>query len=211
MRSFFKRKNSFGILYLGEDKAELDEVFDVLSRIQIPIRHVYGIQAVGLKRIVVKLNDEESELFERTMKDYEDRVFSLDKRSVNIKIVNLSTSKIVVSIRNAPFEFPSHTLSDILSDYGQVFNIRSQVYQEGKLAGICNGVKTALMTLKRPIPSSLMYGNLTLLVHYRGQVRTCHKCGQEGHLAAQCKAQLNEAVNRINDADFPELKKRNTV
>ena len=209
MRGFFKRRNSFGILYLGEEKADVDEVFDVLARVQVPIRHVYGIQTIGLKRIVVKLNDEESELFERTMRDYEDRVFSLENRNVNVKIVNLSTNKIVVTIRNAPFELPNHMLQDILSEYGQVFNVRSQVYQEGKLAGISNGNKTALMALKKPIPSSLVYGNLVLLIHYRDQVRTCHKCGLEGHLAAHCVTQENEAVNRISKVDFPELKKGN--
>ena len=209
MRGFFKRKNSFGILYLDEEKADVDEVFDILQRIQVSINHVYAIQTVGLKRIIVKLNDEESELFEKTMKDYEDRVFSLESRNTNVKVINLSTNKIVVTIRNAPFELPSHVLQDILSDYGQVFNVRNQVYQDGKLAGISNGNKTALMTLKKPIPSSLVYGSLILHFHYRGQVRTCHKCGLEGHLAAHCIAQANEAVNRINNVDFPELKKSN--
>ena len=41
---------------------------------------------------------------ERVIRDYEGRVFLLEKRGVSIQIVNLSSTNTVVTMKNAPFE-----------------------------------------------------------------------------------------------------------
>ena len=211
MSEFFKKKNSIGILYLNRRKAELNEVVEVSRKIDLPLKDVYGVQQVGPSKIVVKLMDHSSDLFEKTMKKFENEVLVLQERNVNIQIINLSLNKVVITIRNVPFEFPEYVLKSILSEYGHVYNIRAQTYTSGPLNGILNGNRTALMTLRKPIPSSLVFEGVMFMISYRGQLRTCLKCGFSGHLAAHCTANQWELINRLNEEDFPELRKRKEV
>ena len=85
---FFKRKNSFGIAYLPNEKADIDDVCEVLEKLDITVEDVYGVQQVGLRKIIVKLEDNAADRFERVIRDYEGRVFSLERRNVSIQIVN---------------------------------------------------------------------------------------------------------------------------
>ena len=208
MSEFFKKKNSIGILYLNRQKADLDEVVEVSRKINLPIKEIFGVQPVGPSKIVVKVMDHSSDLFDKIMKTYENQVLTLEERNVNVQIINLSLNKVVVTIKNVPFEFPEYMLRSILSEYGHVYNIRSQTYTHGPLNGILNGNRTALMTLRKSIPSSIIFEGAMFLMSYRGQLRTCLKCGFSGHLAAQCTANQWELINRLNEADFPELRKR---
>ena len=202
---FFKRKNSFGIQYLENERADTSDVFGILGKIQANFMNIYGVQQVGYSKIIVKFEDHAADEFERLMRDYEGRILALDNKEVSIQIVNLSTSKIIVTIKNAPFELTDDDLSKILSSYGKVFSIRDQVYTSGALAGKHNGNRTALMSIKKPIPSTLRIGRLLLWFYYRGQARTCIKCGKEGHLAAGCNAE--ETVTHYeNIKEFPNLR-----
>ena len=207
MGDYFKRKNSLGILYLNREKANVDDVLEVLTKMSVSIQDVYGIQQIGFGKIIVKLQDQAAELFDHLMRAYEDRIFTLAERNISVQIVNLSISKVVVTIKNAPFELPQYLLNDMLAQYGQVYNIRTQTFTSGNYRGIYNGIKTSLMTLNKPIPSSIVLGRVNLLVSYKGQPLTCLKCGYPGHFAADCTVGYWEAVNRINDRDFPELRK----
>ena len=205
MVDHFKRKNSFGILYLNKEKANTVEVFGILNKINVDIQDVYGVQQVGPSKIIVKLEDSASYKFERLLKDYEERIILVEERNVSVQIINVSSSNTVVTIKNAPFELSNDALADILSEYGQVYNLRTQRYTTGELAGKYNGNKTALMRLNKPIPSSLLFRRLTLLFYYRGQVRTCLKCGHVGHIAALCDTDRFDVINRIDETEFPEL------
>ena len=207
MVDYFRRRNSFGILYLRQEKADTDDVCYVMKRLNIPIFDVYGVQHIGKSKIIVKLEDNATELFEKIIKDYEGCVFSLEKRDVSIQIVNLSSTKTVVTIKNVPFEVTNAMLMNILSEYGEVNNIRHQVYTSGWLNGKNNGNRTALMQLKKPIPSLIYFKRFTLLVFYRGQERTCHKCGKAGHMAVDCSISFNKEpeVNLIDLEEFPDL------
>ena len=202
---YFKRKNSFGIAYFPNEKADIDDVCEVLGKLDISVEDVYGVQQVGLKKIIVKLEDSAGDRFERVIRDYEGRVFSLERRNVSIQIVNLSSTKTVVTVKNVPFEVSNDTLTRILSEYGEVYNIRSQFYTEGILNGKNNGNRTALMKISKPIPSSIVFKRFSLFVFYRGQVRTCHKCGLAGHMAVDCPSLYRKIVNRFSEEDFPDL------
>ena len=207
MGDSFKRKNSLGIVYLNHGKANVEDVLEVLTKMCVSIQDVYGIQQIGYSKIIVKLQDKAAELFDHLMKIYEDKVFEIEERTVNVQIVNLSVNKVVVTIKNAPFELPEYLLRDLLSQYGQVCNMRTQSFTSGNYRGIYNGIKTALMTLNRPIPSSIVLGRFVLFISYKGQPPTCLRCGYPGHFAADCTVGYWKAVNRINERDFPELRK----
>ena len=43
---FFKRKNSFGISYISNEKADIDDVCEVLEKLDISVEDVYGVEQV---------------------------------------------------------------------------------------------------------------------------------------------------------------------
>ena len=208
MGDSFRRRNSFGILYLQQGKANTDDVFEVLEKINVSIEDVYGVQQIGKSKIIVKLEEYADHLFEKVMEAYDGRIFSIDEKNVNVQIVNISSTKTVVTIKNIPFEFTDGDLEDILSVYGHVHNIRIQCYTSGKLSGKYTGTRTALMTIKRPIPSCLMVRRINLLFFYRDQIKTCLRCGNVGHLAMNCDTGKEDANSRNKDSEFPLLAKQ---
>ncbi|XP_066963224.1 uncharacterized protein [Macrobrachium rosenbergii] len=133
MVEFFRRKNSFGIQYLENERADTDDVFGILGKIQANFMNIYGVQQVGFSKIIVKFEDHAAEEFERIMRDYEGRILALNNKDVSIQIVNLSTSKIIVTIKNAPFELTNEDLSKTLSSYGKANNKVQEEVQGNKV------------------------------------------------------------------------------
>ena len=48
-------------------------------------------------------------------------------------------------------------------------------------------------------------GSKTLNIAYEGQIKTCHKCGMEGHMGGSCETNEDERIHLINDTDYPVL------
>ena len=67
------------------------------------------------------------------------------------------------------------------------------------------------MILNKPIPSSIILRRVPVFISYKGQPPTCLRCGCLGHFAADCTVGYCEAVNRINERDFPDLRKGKEV
>ena len=88
MGDYFKRKNSVGILYLEHEKANVDDIFGILSKLNVDIEEVFGVQQIGPSKIIVKLEDVAENKFERVMKNYEDRIIPVEGRNVNVQITN---------------------------------------------------------------------------------------------------------------------------
>ena len=55
---------------------------------------------------------------------------------------------------------------------------------------IQNGIRTLRMAIDDPILSYLRFGKYLLCVHYVGQVKTCGRCNEPGHLAQECHQML---------------------
>ncbi|KAM4050129.1 uncharacterized protein ACNLHF_013661 [Anomaloglossus baeobatrachus] len=79
-----------------------------------------------------------------------------------------------------------------LSRYGEVVEMPKKNRDE---FGIWSGAWTFLVKLKRSggtvahIPSSAFLGRDRILVHYQGQPKLCHKCGDPTHFSANCTVQ----------------------
>ena len=195
-------------------KADVDDVLEILNKLDIYIDNVYGIQQVGYCKTVVKLHDDASALFEELMKVYDKRVFTLDERNTKVQIVNLSFSKVVVTSKHAPFKLPKHLLYQVPSQYGQVFNIRTQTtvpktIRESTMENIV--VLKSADDSNKPIPSSIVLGRVPVFISYKGQPPTCLRCGCPGHFAADCTVGYWGAVNRIYERDFSDLRKGKEV
>ena len=86
-----------------------------------------------------------------------------------------------VSILDLPYGTPDGEISSVLSKHGQVVTIRSEVYN-----GLYTGTRVVKMTVKSAIPSRVTIAGHVCTVFYRGQVRSCFRCGASGHEAKKC-------------------------
>ena len=88
----------------------------------------------------------------------------------------------LVKIYEAPSELPDTTLIGRLSFYGKVLSFRRDRIADS----IDNGVRTARMRLRRPIPSTINLAGEFLRIWYPSQPKTCRNCGAEDHIAKDC-------------------------
>ena len=93
-----------------------------------------------------------------------------------------------VVVYDAPFELPDSALTFRLSKYGTVYSQRRSSIQG--FPQFQNGIRTLRMCIDDPIPSYLRFGKYLLRVQYEGQVKTCRRCNEPGHLAQECRQML---------------------
>ena len=86
-----------------------------------------------------------------------------------------------VTILRLAYGIPEEEVKKALSPYGYVSKIEFTSVQ-----GIRIGSRTVYMTILKPIPSQLTISGHTCLLFYRGQIRTCFKCGKPGHSHGDC-------------------------
>ena len=72
----------------------------------------------------------------------------------------------------------------VLTKYGQVIESRYCSYKD--FPDVKNGTKQFRMILKMEIPCFIFVGSRRGHVRYRGQPRTCFRCGVGGHEAKSC-------------------------
>ncbi|KAJ8043172.1 Zinc finger CCHC domain-containing protein 3 [Holothuria leucospilota] len=93
---------------------------------------------------------------------------------------------VVVTVLYLNFEVEQGLVARVLGQYGTVSDMRWCTYGENELQGILNGKRQFRMVLKKDIPSFLFIGGSKAHIRYFGQIRTCFKCGEEGHEAKSC-------------------------
>ena len=111
----------------------------------------------------------------------------------------------VVKIYEAPTELPDTVLIGRLCHYGKVFSFR----RDRIAANIYNGVRTARMRVHLPIPSTIFVAGEPIRIWYPTQPKTCRRCGDPGHLVAQCSStrcfNCERPGHRVEECDRPDL------
>ena len=111
----------------------------------------------------------------------------------------------IVKVYELPVELPDSVVIGRLSHYGRVYSFRRD-----RLVGrIFNGVRTARMIIDKPIPSQAFIAGEFARFWYPSQLKTCRKCGAEGHLAAACSSQrcfsCEQSGHRSDECLLPPL------
>ena len=183
-----RRKDSVGLFFsYNPDYASVcNVIFDLLK---IKQDHIVGFQQLKSDKYVVKFVN--SAVYEDFCERNEEKILDVNGYG-NVRVVNMSKVFIFVSVRYAPFDMEEETLVNILSRYGKVHDMRWNRFSYGKAKGLLNGTRTARMQIKSNIPSSMNILGHNIFFMYNGQKRTCHKCGGENHLAANCVIEEGE-------------------
>ena len=111
----------------------------------------------------------------------------------------------IVKIYELPNELPDSVVIGRLSHYGRVISFRRDRVADA----IFNGVRTARMSIERPIPAQAFIAGEFCRFWYPSQPKTCRKCGAEDHLAAACRSQrcfnCERPGDRAEQCDLPAL------
>ena len=101
-----------------------------------------------------------------------------------------------VSVLDLPYGTPDGDIANVLNKHGQVATIRSEVYK-----GLYTGTRLVKMTVKSAIPSRVTIAGHVCTIFYRGQIRSCFRCGASGHEAKKCPRKNATLSAAIQPAD----------
>jgi len=159
-------------------------IFDTLRR---PEAEVRLIQIEGARRhVYIKLSTQEyaKEIVTRTegreTYKHENGVMS----TVQIDYAGMGTRKI--RIADLPPEMPDYAIRNALTPYGEVMSINHETWSHIYRYKVPNGIRTALTSIKKHIPSRLQIGGHRATITYEGQPPTCFGCNGADHQYQTC-------------------------
>ena len=91
------------------------------------------------------------------------------------------TNKKWVTVLRLAYGIPDGEVAYALSRYGDVERVKCETHM-----AVNTGVRSVLMKITETIPFHLRIRGHSCLVFYRGQARTCFKCGKSGHQKSDC-------------------------
>ena len=150
-------------------------IFDILKENGIdPAAHLLAVQGLP------------NRLWDITFKKVENKRTFWPKLSTGsgYTISSYSNSATIVTVLHVPHELEDTTVRFVLSRYGKVLCGRFLTFRE--FPDVYNGIRQYQIELKEDIPSSIRLGGRNCWVRYRGQPRTCLKCGLRGHEVKDC-------------------------
>jgi len=103
---------------------------------------------------------------------------------VHISIAGMGFQQ--VRIDNLPPEVPDRTIRDNLAKYGEVKDIKEELWTKAFGYKVSNGIQIVEMNLKLHLPSHMIIAGHRVLVSYDGQPSTCYACNESGHQYQDC-------------------------
>ena len=105
-----------------------------------------------------------------------------------------------IRIANLPPELPRAVINRAMEQYGNVGDIRDEMWSKVYHYKVCSGVLLVQIDMKKHIPSHMMIGGHRALITYEGQPMTCYACNETGHMIQQCpgrqRTERRENVNK---------------
>jgi hypothetical protein len=91
-----------------------------------------------------------------------------------------------VRIANLPPEMPDGALRTILAIHGEAKDIQAETWPRLYWYPVANGIRLAMITIARHIPSHITVAGNRVPLSYEGQPMTCYGCNHTGRLYEAC-------------------------
>ena len=165
----------------------MTEIHDEFSKVlRTPLSNVFEcIQVISRSKLCLTFVDKPR--MEETMN------LGLEFRGHLVSLTPLH-SKTWITVSRVQFGVPWEAVKAALIPYGSIDRSRRE-----SLNNVSTGSISVLMQLTSPIPSKLTVVSRTCFVFYRGQPRTCFKCGESGHQKDTCprNAPRSDSMNGL--------------
>lgn len=138
------------------------------------------------RRVYIKFNNEDrmNAIFQDSKGLREYKHDNGEISQVVIEIAGLGIKKI--RLAGLPPEVKEVTIKGHLAKYGEVVNIRDEIWAAAYRYKVYNGVRIAELKLKQHMPSNLTIAGIDIIVTYDGQPQTCYRCNEPGHQKIDC-------------------------
>jgi hypothetical protein len=103
---------------------------------------------------------------------------------VIIELAGMGTKKI--RIARLPPEVTENMIRDSLTKYGEVKNIRDEIWTSAYRYKLYNGIRIVDMKLKKHLPSHMAIAGNDAIISYDVQPPTCYRCNETGHQQQDC-------------------------
>jgi hypothetical protein len=87
---------------------------------------------------------------------------------------------------NLPLEVPDRTITESLTNYGEVKNINEDLWARACRYPVSNGIRIVDMKIKHHLPSHMTIAGNRVLVSYEGQPSTYYGRNETGHQYQDC-------------------------
>jgi len=178
------------IVCIFEQKSPRISAFEIhewiYDTLRLPEREVRMIQIDGTRRhVYIKLstNDHANEINNTAGK----MTYKHDNgeiSTVRIEIAGMGTRKI--RITDLPPEVTDQAISRAFTSYGEVLDIHHETWSNVYRYKVPNGIRTALTTIKKHIPSRMAIAGHRVTISYEGQPPTCFGCSGADHQYQHC-------------------------
>jgi len=91
-----------------------------------------------------------------------------------------------IRLAGLPPEVKEVTIKVKLSKYGEIVNIRDEMWAAAYRYKVHNGVRIVEIKLKQHMPSNLTIAGNDVMMTYDGQPPTCFRCNEPGHQKIDC-------------------------
>ena len=186
------------------------EIYKVLEDIMDldPAEDLYGIQVHGPNPRRVDVAAKCRGVWEdKDLYQYMNKEIVLDNNRI-VLITRPYEDFVLVRAKRMPMWWESEFVKRIFNYYGEVKEIQQEVikgnYVRQDYHGLRDGNWLLKMKVAEHIPSTLTVCGERFEIYYRGQIKTCWKCGM-AHMKHECKTLRRHFVNHFDISEFPEL------
>ena len=167
---------SLSVAFHLEVPATMQDIADGFADAHIDVKTIFAIQRKNSNQswIVTFTSPEAKTTAENT------RVFIFGNEITFGTTDNRTT---IVKIFESPNEMPDTAIIGRLTCYGRVLSFRRE-----KEGNFYNGVRSARMRLRGPVPSTIFIAGEMVRAWHPDQPKTCRRCGADDHLASECRS-----------------------
>ena len=206
-----KRVNTVSFKFIKGTRSFLACELILRHELDLGIKDVIGVGQEGKNCMHIKLAN--NAIYKQVV-SYHGETYDIDENTT-LQLLDASTYKSRVFIRNVPFELNNGAIRRILGNYGSVDRVEVCTVQKAQyFPDLMSRERIAYMNeIVRPIPSNL-FVDLTqcyLYFSYNDQQPTCIRCGDTEHNSKECPVsryiqpeKCNTAI-MLNTTDFPAL------